>query len=220
VLSALLIRKLLTSEHPINWRAMTSTLLMVTIIFLMIWYQAMLSSMWDVATDGLSWVFLWLTTSTIGIGSAMLMAWSVPRKRLWVSILFALTVPFVLQQSHNAANYEKDHKWGTKPTLTTERRAEKIDNAIQRYYEKNNEYPQTLNDLTPRYIFYIPNPYIIPGLDWCYEGGADHYRFGYVYRQSFSSPASVRIHSSAGEPSETNWGCEDQAEPYSAPLGF
>ncbi len=44
------------------------------------------------------------------------------------------------------------------------------------------------------------------------KAAIDHYRFGYVYRQYFSSPASVQIHSSAGEPSDTNWGCQNEAE--------
>ncbi len=184
---------------------------MVAVLFLMIGYQAMLLSMWDAATDGLGWIFLWLTTSTIGIGSAMLMTWSMPRKQLWVAILFAVTVPLVLIEAQHLGTYDSDHKWGTTPIITTERRADQIDNAIQRYYEKNREYPQALSDLTPRYLLYIPNPFIIPKQDWCYEGGSDHYRFGYVYRQSFSSPASVRIRSSAGEPSDTGWGCEDES---------
>lgn len=220
VMAALLIRRLMTGPRPLNWRAVVTTMVMVAVLFLLIGYQAMLTSLWDVATDGLGWVFLWLTASTIGIGSAMLMAWSLPRRQLWVPILFALTVPLVLVQAHDLANYERDHTWGTKPILTTERRADKIEMAIQRYYEGHDQYPPALNDLTPRYLLYVPNPFIIPGLDWCYEGGDDFYRFGYVYRQYFSVPASVRIHSSAGEPPNPHWKCEDDAEFHGAPLGF
>lgn len=220
VMAALLIRRLMTGPRSLNWRTVVTTMIMVVVLFLLIGYQAMLASLWDVATDGLSWVFLWLTASTIGIGSAMLMAWSLPHRQLWIPILFALTVPLVLVRAHNLANYERGHTWGTKPVLTTESRAEKIEKAIQRYYEDHDQYPQTLSDLTPRYLLYIPNPFIIPGLDWCYEGGIDFYRFGYVHRQSFSSPASVRIHSSAGEPPDPHWKCEEDAEVHSAPLGF
>ena len=219
-MAALLIRRIFSSEQPPIWRTAAPALLMVTTLFLMIGYQALLISMWDVATDGLGWVFLWLTSSTIGIGLAMLIAWSMPRKHIWSSILFALTVPSVLLAARNLGTYDKNHTWGVTPIITTEHRADKIDKAIQRYYEKNNGYPQALSDLTPRYLLYIPNPYIIPGQDWCYEGGADYYQFGYVYRQYYSTPASVRIHSSAGEPFTSNWGCEDEAEPYTKPLGF
>jgi len=220
VMAALLIRRVFSSEQPPTWHSTIPALLMVTTLFLMIGYQALLISMWDVATDGLGWVFLWLTSSTIGIGSAIFIAWIMPRKRIWIAILFALIVPSVLLVARNLGTYDRDHKWGTTPIITTERRADRIDKAIQRYYEKNNRYPQALSDLTPRYLLYIPNPYIIPGQDWCYEGEADYYQFGYVYRQYFSTPASVRIHSSAGKPFTSNWGCEDEAEPYAKPLGF
>ena len=220
VLSALLLRRLFSSNGDLHWRVVISTLLMVAILFLMIGYQAMLTSLWDVATDGLGWVLLLMTTSTIGIGSAMLMTWSMSRKQLWGAILFALTIPSVLVQAHNIANYDKEYIWGTKPIIITERRADHIDRAIQNYYVRNHEYPQTLKDLTPWYLLYIPNPYIIPGQDWCYEGSADFYRLGYVFREYFSTPASVRIHSSKGEPTTSNWECEDEAAPYSKPLGF
>ena len=67
VLSALLIRKLFLSDRPLNRRIVFSTFFMVAILFLMIGYQGMIVSLWDVATDGLGWVFLWMTTSTISI---------------------------------------------------------------------------------------------------------------------------------------------------------
>jgi len=220
ILSALLLRRLISSNQPLHWRTVISTLLMVAILFLMIGYQAMLTSLWDVATDGLGWVLLWLTTGTIGIGSTMLMAWSLPRNRIWVPILFAFAVPLMLMQAYNLANYDAGHTWGTKPIITTERRADRIDQAIQSYYNRNHEYPQVLSDLTPLYLLYIPNPYIIPGQDWCYEGGNDHYRLGYIYRQHFSMPASIRMHSSAGEPFDADWECRDEADKYSKPLGF
>jgi hypothetical protein len=193
---------------------------MVATLFLMIGYQAMLLSMWDVATDGLGWIFLWLTASTIGIGSAMLMTWSMQRKQLWVAILFALIVPSMLLEARNIGTYDQNHTWGTTPIITTERRADKIDKAIQRYYERNNEYPQSLSDLVPLYILYIPNPFIIPGQDWCYQGRSNYYRFGYVYRKVFSTPAFVRIHSSVGEWSNASWGCQGEADSIPVPYGF
>jgi hypothetical protein len=184
---------------------------MIAILFSMIGYQAMLTSIWDDATDGLGWIMMWMLTSIIGIGSAILVAWSMPPKRVWVAILFALAVPSMLvganNLSHNDASFSK-------PILVTEQRADKIDKAIQRYYEKNNEYPQALSDLTPWYLLYTPNPLIIPGQDWCYQGGADYYRFGYVYRRVFSVPASVKIHSSVGEASDANWECQNEANKY------
>jgi len=220
VMAALLIRTLLSNDQFLNWHMIISTLLMAAVLFLMIGYQGMLTSMWDVATDGLGWIILWLITSILGIGSAMLLAWSIPRRQIWVAVVFTLVIPLVMWQARNLGTYDKDHTWGTTPIITTETRADKIDHAIQQYYEKNNRYPQTLSDLSPRYILYIPNPFIIPGQDWCYEGDHSYYRFGYIYRQTFSSPVSVRIHSSAGEPPDTNWECQREADRYPTHPGF
>jgi hypothetical protein len=102
----------------------------------------------------------------------------------------------------------------------TEQRAEAVNRAIQRYHKQNGDYPRMLTDLTPRYLVYIPNPLIIPGQTWCYEGGHDYYRLGYVYRQSFSSPTSVRVHAAVGKPPVSAWECEDEAAKYPAPPGY
>jgi hypothetical protein len=106
------------------------------------------------------------------------------------------------------------------PTVVTEQRAEAVNRAIQRYHKQNGAYPRTLTDLTPRYLMYISNPLIIPGQTWCYEGGDNYYRLGYVHRQFFSSPASVRVHAVVGKPSVSAWGCEDEAAKYPAPPGY
>jgi hypothetical protein len=51
---------------------------------------------------------------------------------------------------------------------------------------------------------------IINGQDWCYEGGDDHYRLGYVDREHWSSPYLVRqVHKTAGEYLETGNFCEE-----------
>lgn len=220
VMAALLLRRLLSNGQSLNWSIMIPNVLMITILFLMIGYQGMLMSIWDVATDGLRWMALWLMTSIFGIGTALLLAWSIPRKKFWAAVIFALITPLVLQQARNLGTYDRNHKWGTTPIITTEQRAAKIDHAIQQYYEKNNRYPQNLSNLIPRYILYIPNPFIIPGQDWCYEGGDEYYRFGYLYRQFFSLPVSVRIHSSAGEAPDGNWECQKKADQYPKPPGF
>ncbi len=219
ITSALLLRELFSHDQPLNWRKLISHLLFVVLILSIIWYQIFLTSIWEVATDGLGGIMLWLITSIVAISSAFLMAWSMPRRYIWVAVLFALTVPAIMQLAHNKGTYDGNGEWGKTPIIMTERRAGKIDRAIQQYFKRNMEYPQKLNDLTPRYILYIPNPYIIPGQDWCYESGKDYYRFGYVYRQYFSTSASVKVHSSTGEPPSPTWDCEKEAEKYPMP-GF
>ena len=106
------------------------------------------------------------------------------------------------------------------PAYVTEQRAEIIDNAIQHYYESHDAYPESLRELFPASLIYIPQPIMIPGQTWCYEGGPDYYRLGYVYRQYFSSGASVKTYASAGQPSSPHWPCDDEAARYLGPFGL
>jgi hypothetical protein len=67
-------------------------------------------------------------------------------------------------------------------------RAERVSQALAAYHNQVGRYPQDLQQLTPRYIFSLAEPVIISGQAWCYDGGADYYRLGYVYREHWSDP--------------------------------
>ncbi len=61
-------------------------------------------------------------------------------------------------------------------------------------------------------------PFIIPQQDWCCQGDRDDYRFGYDYRQSFSSPTSIKVCSSTGQPPDSDWAaCQREADKYPTP---
>ncbi len=193
---------------------------LVVSIFFLIGYQIYLASVWDVATDGLGGVFFWMSASVSAIAIAMVMAWHLPGMRKLITLVFAVIVPLSMRYGMWAGSHAPDGQWGESPSYITERRAERIANAIQRYYEDYGSYPQALNDLFPRNLVYIHGPIMIPRQTWCYEGGQDFYRLGYVYRQYFSAPASVRIHASAGEPPDPYWPCDDEAAKYPPPPGY
>jgi len=114
-------------------------------------------------------------------------------------------------------SHSPDGKWGESPSYITERRAEKIAHAIQQYYADHGSYPHSVDDLFPQNLVYIPRPIMIPGQTWCYEGGKGYYRFGYLYRQYFSTPASVKIHTTFGELPSSYWPCDDEATKYPPP---
>lgn len=218
-MAALLIREPLLDEDIPDWRKLAWQVFLAAIPLALIAFQTILLSIWDVATDSVGGLITLLLTGIVTIGSAILMAWSMPRRRIWIAVLFSLCVPAIMQGAMQLGTYDKNGTWGTTPHIMTERRAESINKAIQQYYAGNQRYPQTLHDLTPRYILYIPNPYIIPGQDWCYEGGTDYYRFGYVFREFFSASATVKVYSSAGDPPAPSWACDKEAEKYPMP-GF
>ena len=70
----------------------------------------------------------------------------------------------------------------------TEARAGRITAAIEQYFTQEGHYPQTLGQLTPRYLLTLSRPVIIYGQDWCYQAGEGYYRFGYLDREHWSSP--------------------------------
>jgi hypothetical protein len=205
---------------PVDWRKAILSCVLILPILLLVGYQMWVASVWDVATDGLRSIFLWLLISIAGIAAAMQLGWALPGKRKLAALAFAVVVPVSMMAAERRGTWGPYGEWGKMPIAVTEQRAEVANRAIQRYYERNGYYPHTLADLTPRYLVYIPNPLIIPGQTWCYEGGDSHYRLGYVYRQYFSSAASVRVHAAVGEPPVSGWGCEEEAAKYPAPPGY
>ena len=180
----------------------------------------MLASIWDVATDGLSGIFLVGTTFLAAIASALILSWKLTGRRKLAAILFAVIVPVTMIGAERLGTLDRHGVWGTLPGQVTDARAEKINQSIQRFHDENGAYPQTLSELTPRYLLYIPVPYIIPRQDWCYESGPGYYRLGYVYREMFSLPASVHIYSSAGEPPDQAWDCDEEAAKYQFVPGY
>jgi hypothetical protein len=57
----------------------------------------------------------------------------------------------------------------------------------------------TKSQLTPFYILSFPGPVIIYGQYWCYDGGEDYYRLGYLDREHWSSPILFgRVYSAKG----------------------
>jgi hypothetical protein len=220
IVAARLVYMSQVGDQTKDWRKVIFLLSLAASILLLIGYQIALASVWDVATDRLGGIFLWFLVSISGIATAMVMARFLPGKRKLFALAFALIVSVAMRYAFNLGTYGPEGKWGTSPTYVTECRAETVGRAIQAYYSQHGDYPQVLDDLVPRNLVYIPNPIMIPGQTWCYQGGADYYRLGYVYRQFFSTPASVRIHVAVGNPPNTDWACEDEAAKYPPPPGY
>jgi len=91
----------------------------------------------------------------------------------------------------------------------TEERAGRVSQALESYYAREGRYPQDLRQLTPGYVLSLPGPVIIYGQDWCYDGGDDYYRLGYVYREHWSDPRLTgRIYKTKGEVPDLPRMCE------------
>jgi len=220
IVAARLVQAGLGEEESFDWRRFGLALVSALLILFLIGYQTMIASIWDVATDGLSGIFLVGTTSLAAFASALILSWKLTGRRKLAAILFAVIVPVTMIGAERLGTLDRNGEWGTLPGQVTETRAEKIDREIQRFYAENGAYPQNLNELTPRYLLYIPVPYIIPRQDWCYESGPGYYRLGYVDRKMFSLPASVRIYASTGETPDQAWDCDEEAAKYQFVPGY
>lgn len=70
----------------------------------------------------------------------------------------------------------------------TAARAAQVLRAIEDYQAQAGRYPRELSQLTPRYALTRSGPLVIYGQGWCYQGGDDYYRLGYLDREHWSSP--------------------------------
>jgi hypothetical protein len=206
VLVARLVYASLASDQPSNWTATVIRLAVAVLLLLVIGHLIVTETVWVQAEDSISVipgvVFI------VATAAAMLLAWAIRGWRRLAALGFALLVILT-------ASYASALGWRMSPTGLTEVRAEKIERAIQRYDERNGQYPPELAVLTPFYLWRIPQPMIFRDQTWCYEGGDDYYRLGYVHQPTFGVPPeyiSIRIHSAVGEPPESSWPCDDELE--------
>ena len=155
-----------------------------------------------------------------GVATAIHQSWSLPLKRNAFIFGFVLLPMALIMGANSFGTFGFDGAWGNVPHACTARRAEMINRAILLYRAQKGQYPQALGDLTPSYLWYLPTPFIIPHQNWCYQGGQNYYRLGYVYRDYFSTPASVKVFATAGQPPDPSWPCDAEAAKYPAAPGY
>jgi hypothetical protein len=206
VLSARLVHASLADE-TVRWQVILLRLLLASVLLLSLVYQMVIALAWDEITDGLASVFIVETVIFASISAGMLVAWSTIGWRRWIALGFVVAVSLLMNSAYSPWLHRS-------PLALTEERAEQVNQAVLRYHTQNGRYPETLAVLTPWYLWRIPEPVMVRGLSWCYEGGADTYRLGYVYRPRFGAPVSVRIHAATGTPPNLVWSCDDEATQF------
>jgi len=208
VLVARLVYTSIAGDQPSNWTATVIRLAVAVLLLLVTGHLIVTETVWVQAEDSLS--VIPIVVFMVATAAAMLLAWAVTGWRRLGALVFALLVVLTASYAFNLGSW-----YALSPPWLTEARAEKINRAIQRYYEREGRYPSRLANLTPFYLWRIPQPVIFRDQTWCYEGGDDYYRLGYVHQPAFGVPPeyiSIRIHSAVGEPSEWSWPCDDELE--------
>lgn len=154
-------------------------------------------AIWDSTYDGLG--MLWLFIPIMGVfGGALLLMFRLPRWGKMAAFFYLLLLPPGLLLVTERASHVDFYQ-------LTEFRARRVNQAIERYYARHGYYPDSLDDLSPRYLLSLSEPMIIFGQDWCYEGGGNKYQFGFVFREHWSSPDLVgHLHSGTNEASITS----------------
>ncbi|HSM70516.1 MAG TPA: hypothetical protein VK851_03150 [Anaerolineales bacterium] len=151
--------------------------------------------LWDSTYDPLNYLWLIIPIFMVLLSGLMLFI-ALPYRTKPVGIFYVLIVPVLLVAVSAIAQSVDFHQ-------ETARRAQRTVQAIESYYESNGRYPESLSQLRPRHILSLPKPMVIYGQDWCYEGGDDYYRLGYIDRKHWSDPNLIgRVHTSVGEVSD------------------
>jgi hypothetical protein len=173
-----------------------AALLLAGLLYTIYW-----TSIWDQTSDGLGGIFLTYPGAMLGIGAGMLLTiYSAGWRRL-AGLLFLVLVPLLLSQALKRG-------WQASYHAITEARAANIAAALEKYHARTGAYPQELKELAPRDLLLIRQPVLLQGEPWCYQGDVDSYRLGAVFREYFSSPLSIQIYASAGDPPDSGWACD------------
>jgi hypothetical protein len=151
----------------------------------------------------------------LAIAAAMLMTNTLRGKSRLTGLLYMILVPSLIFQA-----YEIGRKISHQ-TLT-ENRAGKIAAALLEYHDREGRYPEKLGQLVPRDLLFLPRPVILLGENWCYHGNQNQFALAAFYREFWSSPVSLRVYESAGNPPEESLPCQGQLaamkQKYYSPL--
>jgi hypothetical protein len=95
----------------------------------------------------------------------------------------------------------------------TEDRAERVTQAIEAFHARNGFYPYELRYLISWEVPDLPQPAIIHGQDWCYEGREGYYTLGYVYHTDWSDPYLVgEVYKTTGDDPDSGSVCNTEIE--------
>jgi len=147
---------------------------------------------WDTTDDSLG--YFWLVVPVVAVlFSGVTLSITLSGRTKLAGFLYSLLIPalmIVVSARAQSVDFRR----------LTEERAGRASQAIETYYAREGCYPQDLRQLTPGYVLSLPGPVVIYGQDWCYDGGEDYYRLGYVYREHWSDPdLHGRIYKTKGE---------------------
>ena len=152
-----------------------------------------------------------------GVIAGLLLALTASGKIRRAGIAFMILVPVVIAFSYTVGLQFK-------PQAITTARADRLGQAIERYYQDSGEYPARLEDLAPSYLPFISGPLTGRGQVWCYQSGPNYYRLGYIFFQRYYAYPDgtpywepyyeIKVPYAAGQPPAGEWMCDKELELY------
>jgi hypothetical protein len=186
-----------------NNRIAVFSRILCALLVLKAFYNLYELTLWDNTDDGLGYLWMFVPIF-VAFFSGVLLFVLLPNRTKLAVFAYILFIPVLLVAVSDLAQRVDFHQ-------ETEKRAERTARAIESFYAREGRYPDTLSELTPRYILSIPEPMIIYGQDWCYESSEDYYRLGYIDREHWSGPRLIgSLYSGAGEAPGSRQICLEQ----------
>jgi hypothetical protein len=176
-------------QHNI-WNALAS-LILSDLLYGSSLYNLYWQSIWDSTTDSMNIILLIGPLIAVLVSGALLSGILRGWNRLY-SLLYTAFLAGVVILVYTFAKRTDYHQLTVTHAATVTR-------AVDTYYAREGRYPQSLGQLVPWTVLWLPKPVIMHGQDWCYQSGEAFYRLGYVWRDQWSSPyLSVRVYKSEG----------------------
>jgi len=206
ILPAILIVKIMQKSKVERTNSKRGVIFQFVLAFLLIGYLGYIlfwTGVWDQTQDMGMGAIVFMVTGVASIATGMVMA-SVPGGKSRIAgLIYLILVPVLIYQAYDLGSKRSYHE-------ITDKRADRIANALQKFYTRGGHYPDKLGALVPRDLLYIPQPIIFMGERWCYRGGDDYYQLAAFYREFWGMPVSLRLYSSGGNPPTTTLPCENR----------
>jgi hypothetical protein len=161
---------------------------------------------WDKTADGIGHFWMMFGPLPIAFITGLMLVVALEGKQKLAGLLYLLVIPgllIVLVVRVPQVDVRQ----------ITEKRAEHVVRAIEAFHAQWGFYPPELRYLISWGTSRLPEPTIIYGQDWCYQGRDDHYTLGYVYHKDWSDPHLLgEVYKTAGGDPAPESVCDTEIE--------
>lgn len=199
-----LLYAMLRSSSPIAKPRLLWSLVFITILLVGIAYQAAWDGIWSSAHARAFEDHLPFTQFMLSLAAGVFLALTL---RGWRRLVGPLYIVLVTAVSVVALS----QGWKLSAFEMTDQRAAAVNDAIGSYYQENGNYPESLAELSPRFLPFVFPPVVVRTGGWCYQSGEGFYRLGYISGDFtyFDSQFRVETYAQDGDIPIDDWACDE-----------